>query len=51
MHVPGMEHVAGVIERLDATLQKPVRAEFDKDGNVIGARRVATLRGNGKDVP
>jgi hypothetical protein len=43
MNVPGLEAVAGVIERLEAAFHKPIQPVYDKDGNLLGARRVETL--------
>lgn len=37
--VDGMEHVAGMMERLDATLRSPVKPIYGPDGMLVGARR------------
>ncbi len=47
MHVPGMEHVADIMAKLDRTLRSPVVPIYDDTGKVIGSRRVSNLNGEG----
>jgi hypothetical protein len=39
--VDGMDQVAAMMERLDATLRSPTKPIYDKDGVLVGARREA----------
>lgn len=41
--VSGMEDVANMLQRLDATLRSPVTPIYGKDGMLIGAKRVDHL--------
>src|SRR2546422_3116244 len=36
MHAPDMTNVVSAMERLDASLNKPIKSIYDKDGNVVG---------------
>lgn len=41
--VPGVEQLAKMMQRLDATLARPVKPVYDSRGILIGARRVDEL--------